>query len=210
MSWFGADFDDVGYTSAPHGTFTGTTNRDYNFDSSYSLLKIKEVQVTYDGVNWVFAKPFDSADIDVNAYDAPATHDPNYDQTLDTNHPMFDERANGFDLYPKFTALQVAAGAAVYVEWWRAPRSWDTSSGTDLYQPCLDLQFQHFPAIGASFEYCKINKPELAATLQGDLYGARTARGQLIRTGLIDEVKDWYLAKNRLPVSLKMNRKVKI
>ena len=29
-SWDGADFDDKGYTTAPYGRLTGTTNRDYN------------------------------------------------------------------------------------------------------------------------------------------------------------------------------------
>ena len=104
------------------------------------------------------------------------------DTNFSTNYPKYDERADGFDLYPKFTAAQVAAGAKVYVEWFRAPQEFDTTSGTDTYEPpCVDLQFHHFPAIGASFEYAKLYKPDLAGTLQGDLYGARTARGMLIR-----------------------------
>ena len=49
MAWGGADFDDKGYTTKPSGTFTGTTNRDYNFDESYKLMKLKLVNVTYDG-----------------------------------------------------------------------------------------------------------------------------------------------------------------
>jgi hypothetical protein len=161
MSWDGADFDDIGYTTQPHGTFVGTTNRDYNFDQSYMLLKIKLVQVTYNGVNWVVASPFDASDPvsspgddfnpDIGLSALVATHDPNADSQFDMNAPKFDLRANGFDLYPKFTAAQVAAGASIYAEFDRGPRLFDTTSGTDLYQSCLDLQFQHFPSIGASF-----------------------------------------------------------
>src|SRR2546426_1182991 len=62
MSWGGADPDDKGYTSAPHGTFPGATTRDYNFDPSYKVLKIKLMNVTYNGTNYVTAQPFDAAD----------------------------------------------------------------------------------------------------------------------------------------------------
>src|ERR1035438_6050045 len=62
MSWDGADYDDPSYTTKPSGTFVGTTNRDYNFDPSYKMMKIKLVQVTYDGINYVSATPFDASD----------------------------------------------------------------------------------------------------------------------------------------------------
>ena len=205
MAWGGADFDDKAYTTAPHGTFAGTTNRDYNFDESYKMMKIKLVNVTYDGTNYVTASAFDSSD-----KDRIATKDPNVDLIFNTRYPKYDERADGFDLYPMFTSLQVAAGAKVYVEWFRAPQDWDTTSGTDTQEPALDLQYHHFPAVGASFEYCKLYKPDIAGTLQSDLYGARTARGQLIRTGMIDDMKDWYVSKNRLTPHLKMHRRLKI
>jgi hypothetical protein len=216
MAWGGADYDDKAYTTKPSGTFAGTTNRDYNFDSSYKLLKIKLVQITYDGVNWVTAKAFDAAD-----KPEIATHNPKIDLSFNPNYPKIDERADGFDLYPAFTAAQVTllnsllpdgngGNRAVYVEWFRGPREWDTTTGTDAYEPALDIQFHHFPAVGASFEYCKLYKPDLAGSLQGDLYGARTARGQLIRTGMITDMENWYVAKNRLPAKLRMRRRVKI
>src|SRR5437899_2369015 len=59
-AWGGADFDDKGYANRPTGTFAGTTNRDYNFDSTQKLMKIKLMQISYDGVNFVVARPFDS------------------------------------------------------------------------------------------------------------------------------------------------------
>lgn len=204
LAWDGADFDDKAYTTQPHGTFAGTINRDYNFDDSYKLLKIKLVNVSYDGVNFVPAKKMDASDIV-----GLALNDPNIDAKFSNSYPMFDERADGFDLYPKFTQAQVDAGAKVYVEWFRTPREWDTTGTTDTYEPALDLQFHVFPAIGASWEYCKLYKPELAAELQGDLYGARTARGMLIRQGMIQDLKEWYNAKNRLGAKVRMKVRVK-
>lgn len=205
MAWDGADFDDKAYTTKPSGTFAGTTNRDYNFGESYKMLKIKLVNVTYDGTNWYPATPFDMSD-----YYKLATKDPNIDTNFDNSRPKYDERANGFDLYPLFTAAQVSAGASVYVEFFRAPQDFDTTSGTDTYEPALDLQFHHFPAIGASWEYCKLFKQDQAEILQGDLYGARTARGLLIRNGMIQDIEAWYTSKDRLPPRLRMKRKVKV
>lgn len=204
MSFDGHDFDDPNYTTAPTGTFVGTTNRDYNFDSSVAMLKIKEINVTYDGTNYVPATPFDDNDRrDI------AVNDPNVDTNFTMQEPKYDLTANGFKLYPLFTAAQVTAGAKVYVEFYRAPRDF-TPTGNDTYTPGFDLQFHHLPAVGASWEYCKLYKPEMAANLQGDLYGARTARGLLIRTGLLDDMKNWYNSKSPSNARLTMFRRVKI
>lgn len=196
-SWDGADFDDKAYTTQPHGTFTGTTNRDYNFDSTYKLLKLKMVQATYNGTNYVTVTPMDAAD-----RKDLATKDPNIDGDFSTDYPQYDERASGFDLYPKFTTAQVSAGAKVYVEWFRAPRAFATT-GTDLYEPCLDLQYHHFVAVGACYEYCKLNKPEMVKQLAVDLYG----NGNI--PGLLKEIKEWYNAKSAGNVRLTMNNPVK-
>jgi hypothetical protein len=216
MSWDGADFDDIGYTTQPHGYFSAATTRDYNFDESYRMLKLKLVNVSYDGKTFVPAKPFDAQD-----RRGLALNDPNIDQRFSTSYPKYDLRANGFDLYPAFTSDQIATvnsllpngsggNKAIYVEWFRAPRDFDNTSDTDSYEPCLDLQFHHAVAVGASWEYCKLYKPETAAEFQGDLYGARTARGQLIRQGVIQDIQDWYNSKSPSNVRLKMHRRVKI
>src|SRR5665213_2718878 len=139
MSWDGADFDDIGYTTEPHGTFAGTINRDYEFDESVKMLKLKLVNVTYDGTNFYPASPLITEDRRGLAF-----NDPNIDQLFDFTYPKYDLRGNGFDLYPKFTQAQVDAGAKVYAEFFRAPRDFDTTSGTDAYEACLDLQWHHF------------------------------------------------------------------
>ena len=69
------------------------------------LMKIKLVNVTYDGTNYVPAQAIDSSD-----KDRIATKDPNVDLKFNTAYPKYDECADGFGLYPMFTAAQVAAG----------------------------------------------------------------------------------------------------
>lgn len=181
----GHDMDDPNYTTDPSGTFTGVTTREYNFDLTYKLLKIKLVNVTYDGTNYQPAYPFD--DNDKRNY---ALNDPNIDSLFPTAVPVYDLTANGFKLYPKFTAAQVSAGAAIYVEWYRIPREYATT-GTDAYESGLDLPFQTFPAIGASYEYAKLYKPDLATRLALDLYG----NGGSMK-GMIVDLQEWYSQKS--------------
>lgn len=187
QAWHGHDFDDKGYTTAPSGTFTGVSaTRDYNFDDSYKMLKVKLVNVTYDGTNYVTATPVDSADLLVKGL---AVKDPGIDGNFSTSNPKYDLTAQGFKLYPNFTAAQVTAGGKIYVEWLRMPRAFATT-GTDAYQPCLDFQFHHFPAFGASYEYCKLYKPDVAKGLKEDLYGDGGRK-----QGIIKELTDWYSSK---------------
>lgn len=199
MSSNGADADDPNYTTLPSGTITGTTNRDYNMDSAYVMLKIKSVNVSYDGINYWPATPFDGND----RRDLPL-NDPNIDADFSTNSPQYDPIANGFRLYPKFTTAQVSAGAKLYVEFYRAPKTYATTA-TDSYGVALDLQFHHFPAVGASYEYCKLYKPDLAKQLALDLYGNNANM-----KGLIKELQEWENAKQPSNTRITMKNRVKI
>lgn len=193
LAFDGHDFDDPNYTTLPSGTFTGVTTRDYNFDATYKMLKIKLINVTYDGTNYVQALPFD--DIDLRNI---AVKDPNVDSFFASTQPRYDLTADGFKLYPKFTSAQVTAGAAIYVEFYRAPRDFATT-GTDAYVPGFDLQFHRLPALGASFEYAKLYKPDLKNSLMLDLYGNNANI-----KGMLKEVEDWYSAKSPSVNQLKM------
>jgi len=185
LAYDGYHIDDPNYPTAPTGTFTGTTNRDYNFDPSYAMLKIKLVNVSYDGVNYTPAKAFDDNDRRWLALNAT-----NADAIFSLQTPAYDLIAQGLLLYPKFTAAQVAAGAKVYVEFFRTPKEFATT-GTDTLTPGFDLQFHKFCAVGASFEYAKLYKPDLANRLAVDLYGNNANI-----KGLIRELEDWYSAKS--------------
>lgn len=188
----GHDFDDKGYTTLPSGTFAGATTRDYNFDDTYLMLKVKLVNVSYDGTNYVPATPFDDAqDLSISI------KDPNVDDNFSRSTPKYDLTGNGFKLYPAFTSAEVSAGAKVYVEWFRMPRVFATT-GTDTYQPCVDFQFHHFPAVGASYEYCKLYKPDVAVSLRNDIYG----NGANFK-GLLKEIQEWYSRKQPYKRSLK-------
>lgn len=200
MAFKSADADDPNYTTAPTGTFAGVSaTRDYNVDPALLMLKIKQVNISYDGTNYYPAMPFDD-----NERRDLAINDPNIDTHFTLTRPYYDEIANGFKIFPKFTATQVSAGAKVYIEFFRAPREFSTS-GTDSYSTGFDLQFAHFPALGASYEYAKLYKPDLAATLRLDIYGNN---GNI--KGILKDMQEWYRAKTfkngRINICVEDNR----
>ena len=178
----GWDFDDPSWTTYPSGTYTGTTNRDYVFNSTEKLLKLKSVGMTYDGTNYVKAIPIDTNDQDFINVKA----DPNIDNYFSQAIPRYDPKANAIDIYPKFTQAQVDAGAKVYVEFYREPKEFATT-GTDSQEPGFASPFHQLVSKGASFEYASIYNPTLAAQLRVDLYG----NGGNI-PGMVKDMQEWY------------------
>lgn len=177
----GWDVDDPNWTTYPSGTYTGTTNRDYVFSSTEQLLKLKTVGMTYDGTNYVKATPLDTSDPEYTNVKA----DPNIDSLFSSFTPRYDPKANAIDIYPKFTAAQVTAGAKVYVEFYREPKALATS-GTDSYI----LPFPDLVTKGASYEYSCLYKPDLVASLYRDLHGVTTRSGT--KGGLIADMEEEY------------------
>lgn len=185
MAFDGHELDDPGYSTLPSGTITGTTNRDYALDSSYKMLKVKLLNVSYDGTNYYAATPIDSRDL---IDKQQAVKDNDIDSNFTSTEPKYDLIANGFKLYPKFTSAQVTAGAKIYIEFFRAPRDFATT-GTNDYEPAFELQFHRLVSLGASYEYAKLYKPELVSRLQLDIFGGGTVKG------ILKEMEEWYSSK---------------
>ncbi len=183
----GFDFDDANYTTYPSGTFAGTINRDYEFDPTLAMLKLKTVGMTYDGVNYTKAVPIDSSDPDFWKLRV----DPNVDQLFSTATPRYDARAAGIDIYPKFTAAQVALGAAVYVEFYRDAKTDFATSGTDTLVPGFDSGFHWVISTGMSYDYAKLYKPDLMSQLERDLFGFKTRYG-IVNPGVLDDIVEFY------------------
>jgi hypothetical protein len=183
-SW---DFDDSNRTDYPSGTFTGTTNRDYSFDPTLKMLKLKTVAFSYDGINYTKARPVDTSDNDF----WKVRDDPNVDNIFFSANPRYDAIASGINIYPKFTAAQVALGANVYVEFFRDAKTDFAASGTDSLEPGFDSGFHWVIATGASYEYAKLYKPDLAVQLERDIFGFKTRYG-IVNPGVLDDIVEFY------------------
>lgn len=122
-------------------------------------LKIKRLDVTYDGVNWYKAEPIDDGEINYGLGNEATT-----DQNFVLTNPRYDVRSNAVFIYPLATAAQVTAGAKMRLETERNVipfTSGDLSAGTAV--PGFDAPFHPIVADGASFEYAVSRQlPQLA------------------------------------------------
>jgi hypothetical protein len=134
------DWDDPYKVDFPIATTPTTLARDYQFDN-LSFLKIKRVDVAYDGVNYVRATPFDSASY---------AGSPDDDTNFDASAPMYDPKSFGFWLYPK---AQDTNGL-IRVEF---GRTFDEFLYDDTdKEPPIDRNFHDLIAIGASLKWAGI------------------------------------------------------
>ncbi len=147
------DFDDLTKTDYPVATTPMVADqRDYTFPASLKILKIKRVDITYDGNNYFMATPFD---INESGYGfGPAsntTMETSVDSRFSKGSPQFDMKGNSIWIYPRASTADVAAGAKIRVEFFREITefaSTDTST-----EPGIDEPWHRMLSIGASLDW---------------------------------------------------------
>lgn len=119
--------------------------RDYQFDN-ISFLKLRRVDITYDGINWVRATPMTSTQI----MDGLGNDD-KIDVEFDKSSPMYDPKSFGFWLYPRASASEAAAGAKARIEYARTfdEFEWDN----DSKEIPIDRPFHDLVAILTAIKY---------------------------------------------------------
>lgn len=180
----GIDFDDQNIsTTYPIATRPlVSTRRDYAFgtaswtvlgkegganSTSQTLLplKIKRLDITYDGTNYVKAEPIDDGEIALGLGNDTLT-----DNSFYKSAPRYDVKFNSVFIYPQASASDVTAGALMRIEQERAVipfTSGDLTTGTAT--PGFDSPFHPFVAKGASYEYAFSHQLAQAGALQGEL-----------------------------------------
>lgn len=150
------DYDDPRNTDYPIYTFPLTTNRDYSIGQSYNILKIKDISVSYDGVNYYRATPVDISNFSTgNAPAAATTQNATLDAKFSITNPGYDYKYGSLFIYPKATSAQVTAGAAAIVEFFRSPVEFTSAElTTGTVSPGIDITFHMMLAYGTAFEYC--------------------------------------------------------
>ena len=140
------DWDDPYKTDYPIATTPLVADqRDYQFDS-ISFLKLKRVDITYDGVTWYKAEAFDSASV-VEGLGNDTEVDTRYEKTA----PKYDPKSFGFWLYPRASAAEVTAGAKARIEYSRGHTEYAYDDTTK--EPPIDRPFHDLIAIGASLKW---------------------------------------------------------
>lgn len=177
------DFDDQRSTDYPIVTtpfvLNGTDNlysmRDYAMPVSERVLKIKRVDITYDGTNWFRANPFDDGVTQQAIYGGTdATPLLAVDNNFIKQSPRYDVKYNSLFIYPRASASDIASGAKIQVEWERdivvfttADYSTDPSDSTAI--PGFDNQFHAMVAYGAAYEFANANNLPQLQNIKSDL-----------------------------------------
>lgn len=154
------DFDDINHTDYPILTTPLVAGqRDYSIPASEKVLKLKRVDVTYDGVNYYKAEPIDASELSVGL-----GNDTNVDAYFSKSAPRYDVQYGSVFIYPLANATDVANGAKARFQWTREIDEFTTSDTTQ--EPGIDEAFHEMLPLGASLDWLSVNKPQNTATIQ--------------------------------------------
>lgn len=165
------DFDDQRNTNYPIVTTAMVAlQRDYTMPVSDQVLKIKRVDVTYDGTTWFRATPFDDG-VPQWGMGNPTNEDTN----MIKQAPQYDIKYNSLFIYPLAQASDVSSGATIRVEWERnitpftaADYSVDPNDSTVILG--FDAPFHPIVAYGAAYEFANANNLPQLANIKTDLF----------------------------------------
>jgi len=165
-----ADFDDMRNTTYPIKNIALVAGqRDYPIPVTEKMLKLKRLDVTYDGVNFYKAEPIDSAEIDYGIGKLTSTtQESNLDALFPKTRPRYDIKYGSIFIYPRATASEVSAGALMNAEWSRQVTPFTTSDYTTVLTdstvvPGFDDPFHPILAYGpASERSINLTLPQLA------------------------------------------------
>lgn len=149
----GWDFDDSNHTDYPVLTTSLVANqRDYPIPVSEKVLKIKRIDICYDGTgNTCYkAEPIDSGEIGDGF-----GNDTDVDARFSKSKPYYDIRYNSIWIYPRADSGNVANSGILRIEWTREIVEFvvgDTSK-----EPGIDKPFHRMLSIGASLDYAIAN-----------------------------------------------------
>lgn len=143
--------------------------RDYPIPVTEEVLKIKRVDVSYDGVNYYRARQMDSGMPDWGMGNT-TTEDENFIY----NAPYYSIKYNSIFLYPML--LTATSGATLRIEWERAVIPFSKTndySGTTMSAsttvPGIDLPWHPMLAYGAAYEFANANNLPQLENIKNDL-----------------------------------------
>ena len=152
------DFDDSNHTDFPIlTTDLVASQQDYKLPTSIKMLKIKRLEISYDGTNWYKGEPFDLSERGSSV----AT---NNLSDFTSSEPYYDLQNNSVFLYP-IPDTNITSGLKMWIQ-----REIDEFTSADTTQePGFDEPFHRMLSIGASYDWCLANGRGDKATALGEL-----------------------------------------
>lgn len=139
------DYDDKNNTSDFPILTTNIVANQQDYSMPAEMTKIKRVEVTYDGTNWVKANPIDIDEIT----DSTSTND--IADNFSEDAPFYDINSNSVFLYP-VPSTNVTAGIKIWIDRKANPfTSADVSTGTK--EPGFDEDFHYLVPLLVTWDY---------------------------------------------------------
>jgi len=129
--------------------------REYTWPTD--ILKIKRVEVTYDGTNWYKAGP-----IDTKEDDETLSLDADVNNRYQTNDPKYDAFDQSFFLFPVPTV-----NSSNGIKIWYIKDVTDLSADAD--EPVIAEPFQHLIAVGAAYDFAMRKGLPIVKQLKSDM-----------------------------------------
>lgn len=153
-SW---DFDDSNKSNYPILT-TGLVAAQGKYNLPDGILKIKRVEISYDGINWAKAEPIDIGELGI------ATNEASLDSHFSTTSPVYDPQYDAIQIIPR---PETSVSNALKI--WIARAQDAFTPATTSTAPGFDQQFHPMIALGMCLEYAVekglTNKNDIAAQL---------------------------------------------
>ncbi len=165
-----SDFDDQRAADYPVVYTPMIANqRDYPITVAERMLKLKRVDICYDGVNSYQAKSFDTGSYPFGIkFDNASPIDTEFDKNFIKESPGYDYSYNSIWIAPMPVAVDVAAGGVIRSEWERSVAPFTTGDYSSFITdstviPGFDLPFHPILAYGAAWEFAVSKQlPQLA------------------------------------------------
>ena len=166
-----SDYDDMNYGDYPMVTQSLAVARDYQIPLTEKVISIKNVNISYDGVNWYKATPIDDSEFE---YPFPPSSATTANTTLDSRFsktaPKYDVKYNSVFIYPMPVQADVDNGGSIQIEWSRDAKeltSSDLTTGT--LTPSFDTTFHPILAYGVASEYAVSKRLDIKNDIQARL-----------------------------------------
>jgi hypothetical protein len=162
------DFDDKRNTTYPIKSIALVAGqRDYPIPVAEKMLKLKRIDISYDGVNFYRAIPIDDGEMQSGmGRSIDSTQESTLDNLFPKTAPRYDTKYNSIFIYPRADNSDVSNGAVMRAEWSRQVTPFTTADYTSVITdstvvPGFDDPFHPILAYGPAFEYTEaFNKPQ--------------------------------------------------
>lgn len=138
--------------------------RDYTLPSTVGILRIKRIDISYDGTTYNKVWSIDDSQMPFGLGNDTTT-----DGHFSKSRPYFDPQANAVFIYPEASASDVANGGLIRLIYIRDVTEFNQDGSSTTQKPGFDAIWHGMVSCGAAFDWCLAKELPKAESLAGQL-----------------------------------------